>query len=65
MQVIKKYFENHLSIKQIQKNFHHKHILSIPYKTTEEVKILLKEVNAKKPHDKIFTRLIKLGCASS
>ena len=45
---MKKYFENHPSIKQIQENVQHKHILSIPYTTTEEVKKLLKEVNAKK-----------------
>ena len=30
----KKYFENHPSIKQIQENFQHKSIPSIPYTTT-------------------------------
>ena len=38
IQVIKKYFENHPSIKQIQENFQHQHIPSIPYTPTEEVK---------------------------
>ena len=48
IQVIKKYFENHPSIKQIQENFQHQHTPSVPYTTTDEVKKLLKEVNAKK-----------------
>ena len=48
IQVIKKYFENHPSIKQIQENFQHQYIPSIPYTITEEVKDLLKEVNTKK-----------------
>ena len=63
IQVIKKYFENHPSIKQIQENFQHKHIPSIPYTTTEEVKKLLKEVNAKKASgfDKIPPKLVKLA----
>ena len=62
IQVIKKYFENHPSIKQIQENFQHQHILLIPYTTTEKVKKLLKEVNAKKASgfDKIPTKLVKL-----
>ena len=37
IQVIKKYFENHPSIEQIQENFQHQHIPSMPYTTTEEV----------------------------
>ena len=63
IQVIKKYFENHPSIKQIQENFQHQHIPSIPYTTTEEVKKLLKEVNAKKASgfDKIPPKLVKLA----
>ena len=63
MQVIKKYFENHPSIKQIQENFQHQHIPSIPYTTTEEVKKLLKEVNAKKASgfEKIPPKLVKLA----
>ena len=63
IKVIKKYFENHLSIKQIQENFQHQHIPSIPYTTTEEVKKLLKEVNAKKASgfDKIPPKLVKLA----
>ena len=63
IQVIKKYFENHLSIKQTQENFRHQHIPSIPYTTTEEVKKLLKEVNAKKASgfDKIPQKLVKLA----
>ena len=48
IQVIKKYFENHPSIKQIQGNFQYQHIPSIPYIITEDVKKLLKEVNVKK-----------------
>ena len=47
IQVTKKYFENHLSIEQVQENFQHQHITSIPYTTTEEAKKMLKEVNAK------------------
>ena len=47
IQVIKKYFENHQSIKQTQKIFH-KHIPPIPYTANDEVKKLLKEVNVKK-----------------
>ena len=60
IQVIKKYFENHPSIKQIQENFQHQHIPSIPCTTTEEVKELLKEVNAKKASgfDKILPKLV-------
>ena len=63
IQVTKKYFENHPSIKQLQENFQHKHIPSIPYTTTEEVKKLLKEVNAKKASGfyKILPTLIKLA----
>ena len=48
IQVIKKYCESQPSIKQIQENFQHQHITSIPYKKTEEVKKLLKEVMPKK-----------------
>ena len=61
---IKKYFsENHPSIKQIQENVKHKHIPSLPYTTTKEVKKLLKEVNAKKASgfDKVPTKLVKLA----
>ena len=63
IQVIKKYFENHPSIKQIQENFQHQHIPSIPYTTTEEVKKLLKEVNAKRASGfkKISPKLVKLA----
>ena len=46
--VIKKYFENHPSIKQIQDNFQHKHIPSTPYTTTEEVKNCSKKLMVKK-----------------
>ena len=38
IQVIKKHFENHPSIKQIQEYFQQQHIPSMPYTTTEEVK---------------------------
>ena len=38
VQKIKKYFENHQSMKQIKENFQHKYIPSLPYTTTEEVK---------------------------
>ena len=63
IQVIKKYFENHPSIKQIQENFQHQHIPSIPYTTTEEVKKLLKEVNAKRNSgfDKIPPKMVNLA----
>ena len=63
IQVIIRYFENHPSIKQIQENFQHHHIRSIPYTTTEEVKKLLKEVNAKKASGfgKISPKLVKLA----
>ena len=58
--VIKKYFENHPTIKQIQESFQHQLILSIPYTRTEEVKKLLKEVNAKNASgfDKISPKLV-------
>ena len=60
IKVIKKYFENHPTIKQIQESFQHQLILSIPYTRTEEVKKLLKEVNAKKASgfDKISPKLV-------
>ena len=45
---IKNNYENHLSIKQIQESFQHKHVPSLSYTTTKEIKKLLKEVNAKK-----------------
>ena len=45
---MERYFENNPSIKQIQENFQHKYIPLLPYTTTEEVKKLLKKVNAKK-----------------
>ena len=45
---MERYFENNPSIKQIQENFQHKYIPWLPYTTTEEVKKLLKKVNAKK-----------------
>ena len=44
IQIIKKHFENHPRIRQIQENFQHQHTPLIPYTTTEEVKNLLKEV---------------------
>ena len=46
--VLKKYVENHPSIKQICENFLHKHIASLPYTTTAEVKKVLKEVMSNK-----------------
>ena len=63
IQVRKKYFENHPSIKQILESFQHNHIPSIPYTTTEEVKKLLKEVNAKKApgFDEIPLKLVLTG----
>ena len=63
IQVIKQYFENHPSIKQIQEHFQHKDIPLIQYATIEEVKKLLKEVNAKKASgfDKIPPKLVKLA----
>ena len=56
-QVIKKYFENHPSIKQIQEHFQHQHIPSTPYTTTEEVKKLLQEVMPKKPQ--VLTKFLQ------
>ena len=63
IQIINKYFENHPSIKQVQENFQHQRIPSISYTTNEEVKKLLKEVNAKKSSgfDKISPKLVKLA----
>ena len=62
IEVIKKYFENHPSIKQIQENYEDKHVPSLPYTTTEKVKKLLKEINAKKTlgFDKIPPKLVQL-----
>ena len=62
-QVIKKYLQNHPSIKQIQENFQHQHIPSIPYTTTEVVKKLLKEGNAKKASgfDKFLLKLVQVA----
>ena len=37
MQVIKEYLENHPNIKHAKETFQHKHIVSLPYKTNEEV----------------------------
>ena len=48
IQVRKKYFENHPSIKQILESFQHNHIPSIPYTTTEEVKNCSKKLMPKK-----------------
>ena len=63
IQVIKKYFENYASIKQIQEKFQHQQISLIPYSTTEEVKKLLKDINAKKSSgfDKILPKPVKLA----